>query len=299
MTAILTTDNIGKQIGKKTILSGINLNVFSGEIVGLIGANGAGKTTLFKIITGLTLPTRGYVRLAPGVSIGILPETQALIPTVTGFRYLQSLASIRNKIDTRQIKETMLRVGLKPNNPIRTSAYSLGMKQRLMLAQCIMEKPELILLDEPTNGLDPMGIIELRRLLRELAKTGTAILIASHLLREIEYMCDRVILLQNGQIIYETRLHDPKPGYVKLTLASMSDVKKVLHCLDSPPYELDDSLHPIQIIVKINKPIPDLLRELVGYGVDIWSATEATISLEQIFLEIMERQETPDAFITV
>ncbi len=88
-------------------------------------------------------------------------------------------------------------------------------------------KTRIDIVDEPTNGLDPMGIIELRRLLRELAKTGTAILIASHLLREIEYMCNRVILLQNGQIIHETRLHDPKPGYVKLTLSSMSDVKKV------------------------------------------------------------------------
>lgn len=212
---------------------------------------------------------------------------------------MQSLAGIRNKLAAGQIKETILRVGLDPDNPARISAYSLGMKQRLMLAQCIMEEPELILLDEPTNGLDPMGIIELRSLLRELADQGTAILIASHLLREIEYMCDRVVLLQNGQVIYETRLHESRPGYIKLRLGSMSDVEKVLHCLDTPSYEMDESVQPIPITIKSDKPIPDLLRELVGCGANIWSATEAVTSLEQIFLEIMERQEKTDAFINV
>lgn len=190
MEEVLKLKSIKKAIGRKTILKKIDLTLEKGKILGIIGPNGAGKSTLLKIISDTMVSTAGSIEFSDRKGIiGIVPETPAILPSLDGFHNLQLLASIRGKIGKREIKETMETVGLDPSNPKPAGSYSLGMKQRLTLTQSIMEKPRLLLLDEPTNGLDPLGIIDLRSLPFDLSNQGVGVIIASHLLREIEAMC--------------------------------------------------------------------------------------------------------------
>ena len=200
-------ENVTKKFKEQSVLETTSVSFEKGKIHGIIGNNGSGKTVLFKIICGLLLPTTGKVTVngtevgkeadfAPDT--GILIETPGFLSFESGYRNLKDLASIRNKINDEQIQMNIQRVGLDPKDKKRVGKYSMGMRQRLGIAQAIMEDPSLLILDEPMNGLDKHGAAEIRQLLMDLRAEGKTILIASHIAEDIHILCDTVYEIENG-----------------------------------------------------------------------------------------------------
>lgn len=206
---MVVLDNVSKTFKNKTVLQKTSLTIESGRITGFIGRNGSGKTVLFKLICGLMLPTTGTVTV-DGVRVGkdrdfapdtgVLIETPSFISYESGLRNLRDLAAIRRKIATDDVREAIRLVGLDPDDRKRVGKYSLGMRQRLGIAQAIMERPSLIILDEPMNGLDRSGVEDMRTVFAKLRDEGKTILLASHAAEDIEILCDAVYELENGTV---------------------------------------------------------------------------------------------------
>lgn len=201
--------SLTKKIGKSVVLENINLEFKGGRIYGLRGKNGSGKTMLMRVISGLILPTSGNVEINGRIlgkdmsfpeSIGILLENPAFIDSFSGYRNLKALADINSLISEEDIKETIQRAGLNPEDKKKYKKYSLGMKQRLGIAAAVMEKPEIILLDEPINALDESGVKEIRDLLFELKSEERVIIVACHDREELEYLADEIIEISDGKI---------------------------------------------------------------------------------------------------
>lgn len=207
---MIQIENAVKCFGKNIVLDDVSLDFEKGGIHGLIGRNGSGKTVLFKCIAGLMPLTSGHIYVRgreigvdteiPG-RMGAIIETPGFLPGASGYGNLKLLADIRGKIGKHEIRTAMELVGLDPSSRKHVSAYSLGMRQRLGIAQAIMEKPTLLLLDEPMNGLDNQGVLEMRDLFRSLRDRGTTILLASHNPMDIQELCDTVHELDNGRLL--------------------------------------------------------------------------------------------------
>lgn len=209
MDAIIEVKDYVKIIKDQVILDNINLEIYPGKIYGFIGHNGSGKSMLFKAICGFITPTKGCVRVNKqtiGVDldfpkdVGIIIETPHFISDFNAFGNLKLLASIRKEITDADICNVIRQVGLDPNSKKKVKAFSLGMKQRLALAQAIMEDPEILILDEPMNALDKDGVTFCRELLLEKREQGKTILICSHMSEDIRVLCDHVWRLDNGKI---------------------------------------------------------------------------------------------------
>ncbi len=206
---LLMTEDLGKRFGKRWAVSGVNLVVAEGDILGLLGPNGAGKSTIIRMLTGLIQPTRGKIRFRdreynklPRENIRALIEVPAFYEYLSAWENLKIFARLSGIEDDGMIADSLHKVGLYERRYDKVKTYSQGMKQRLGIAQAIMDKAELVILDEPTNGLDPKGIREIRDLIRELnTKEGMTFIISSHLLLEIEGLCNRVVILQEGKIL--------------------------------------------------------------------------------------------------
>lgn len=200
--------NMSKKIDNTLILSNINLTLSQGKIYGIVGRNGSGKSMLFKTICGLINPTEGEIyvfgkRISKGQlaeDTGVIIEIPGFLPQYSGLFNLQMLASINNKVTTNKIKETILLVGLDPNDKRPVKKYSLGMKQRLGIAQALMESPRLLILDEPMNSLDSDGVNDVRNILLKLKDKSITILLASHNKDDIETLCDQVYTMENGKL---------------------------------------------------------------------------------------------------
>ena len=194
----IIVENVYKSFGKETVLEDVSLSIPPGEIAGVVGNNGSGKTVLMKCICGFLRPDKGSVTVN-GMrvgrdrdfppSLGIIIETPGFIPNMSGYRNLKTLASLRGLIGKREIMAALDRVGLSKSARKAVSKYSLGMRQRLGIAQAVMEDPEVLILDEPFNGLDKTTAEDMRGLLLELRDRGKAILLASHNARDIEELC--------------------------------------------------------------------------------------------------------------
>lgn len=202
--------NVSKRFGKAEIIKQINADFETGKITGIVGNNGSGKTVLFKMICGLMLPTQGEItvngeRIGKDVdfpsSIGIIIETPGFINWQSGYQNLEELAVLKNKIGKTKIRETLLQVGLDPDDKKHVGKYSLGMRQRLGIAQAIMENPDVLILDEPMNGLDKHGVEEIRQLLLQLKEDKT-ILLASHNPADIELLCDDIYEMDDGILMH-------------------------------------------------------------------------------------------------
>ncbi len=205
----LVAENVTKYIGKKEILKDVNLTMEAGHIYGFVGKNGSGKTMLFRALSGLMHISSGEIRLDNQVlhkdikvlpSLGLIIENAGLYPELTGLNNLRLLAKINSKIDDREIYNAIRRVGLDPDDKRPFRKYSLGMKQRIIIAQAIMETPDIIMLDEPTNALDIEGVDEIRKIIMEEKKRGALILIASHNTDDITLLADTVYSICNGLI---------------------------------------------------------------------------------------------------
>ena len=206
---ILKAENVNKTIKRKQILSNINLELESGKVYGFVGRNGSGKTMLFRALSGLMSIDPGKITLDNKVlhkdmnilpNLGIVIENAGLYPEFTGFKNLQMLSKINNKITDVDITKAIERVGLDPKDRRTFRKYSLGMKHRIVLAQAIMEKPDILMIDEPTNALDESGVEEIRKIILEEKKRGALILIASHNKDDISLLADKVYYMKNGFI---------------------------------------------------------------------------------------------------
>ena len=207
---MIQIENVTKKFGEAVVLDEINMELQPGNIYGLVGRNGSGKTMLMKCICGFVLPTSGTIHVNGKIvgkeidipnDIGIIIENPGFLPNYSGFKNLQLLAMIRNKIGKAEIKEAIRRVGLDPESKKHVGKYSLGMRQRLGLAQALMEDPSILLLDEPMNGLDNEGVEEIRKLILDLKQNGKLIIIASHTREDINLLCDEVFYMDHGKII--------------------------------------------------------------------------------------------------
>lgn len=207
MEDIIKVTHLNLELNKDPILKDVSISFEQGKIHGVIGKNGSGKTMLFKCICGFVIPTSGEItvqgkRIGKDCDfpedIGIIIENPGFIPYYTGYKNLKILASLRGKIGKEQIVESIRRVGLDPDNKKAVRKYSMGMRQRLGLAQAIMEYPSLLILDEPMNGLDKAGIRDMRELLKSFRDAGKTILISSHNHEDIDVLCDTVSEMDLG-----------------------------------------------------------------------------------------------------
>lgn len=210
MGTVVRLEHYTKNFKKVTVLDDISLTLESGKVIGLKGKNGSGKTMLMRAISGLILPTSGKVfindkelgkQISFPPSIGLLIENPSFIANYTGFKNLKILASIQNKISDEEIREAIRKVGLKPDDPRTFKKYSLGMKQRLGIAAAIMEKPDIVILDEPINALDEAGAGLIKGILDELKANGSLIIIACHDTEELNYLSDEVYEIYEGQLV--------------------------------------------------------------------------------------------------
>ena len=209
---IIEVNEVFKKYDDATVLDNVSLEIEKGKIYGLVGRNGSGKTVLMKCICGLIKPTSGEVKVAGKTvgkdvdipeDIGVIIETPGFIPNYSGFKNLKLLASVRNKISNEEIRKSMEIVGLEPKSRKHVGKYSLGMRQKLGIAQAIMEKPKILILDEPMNGLDNESVAVVRKILKEQAENGATIILASHNREDIDVLCDKVYTMDHGVIEYE------------------------------------------------------------------------------------------------
>ena len=214
MEDIIRVENVTKKFGTDTALENISVNFKKGKIYGIIGRNGSGKTVLFKTIIGFLKPTSGRVLIEGkeigketdfAENIGMIIETPGFLNGFSGYKNLEYLASIRRIIGKKEIRDSMVRVGLEPDNKKKVGKYSLGMRQRLGIAQAIMENPAILILDEPMNGLDKQGVEDVREILLRLKEEGKTIILASHNKEDIEILCDEVFEMDRGKLITSTR----------------------------------------------------------------------------------------------
>ena len=239
---IIETENLTKQYGTTTVVDNINLHVPKGKIYGLLGRNGAGKTTAMKMMLQLVYPTGGAIRLfgtdykehthSLYGKIGSIIETPGFYSNLTGYENLKIIAKLRGQLSKHSVQEALRVVGLEKETRKVFADYSLGMKQRLGIAAAIMHEPELLILDEPINGLDPIGISEIRSFLSELShRKGTTILISSHVLSEIEQIADIIGVMHEGRLIEEVNmaeLHKRNRRYIEFDLSNVEIAAKIL-----------------------------------------------------------------------
>jgi bacitracin transport ATP-binding protein BcrA len=285
---VLEVKNIDKFFGKKQILNDISFDIEEGEILGFVGPNGSGKTTTIKIILGLQQATKGEVFINGNNiknnyetairKVGAIVESPDMYMYLSGLENLKLVANYYN-ISHDEIEKVVEFVCLKDRIKDKVSKYSLGMRQRLGIAQAILNKPNLLIVDEPTNGLDPSGIIEFRKMLKELAKKEKmSIFISSHNLAEIENICDKVLLLKEGKIVSSDVLKEVENNdKYKLELSSTLKLKK-----EEKVEIIDDNY----IYYLGNKEdIAKFIETLVNKKIKIYSVVKCKESLEDIFIK--------------
>lgn len=291
---ILKCENLHKQLGKKEILKGISFEVNSGDILGFIGPNGAGKTTTIKLILGLQNISNGKVTIngfdveknfeKAIEKVGSIVENPDLYMYLSGYDNLKLIANLYKNVDKKRIDEVIKLVGLENRIKDKVSKYSLGMRQRLGIAQAILHKPNLLILDEPTNGLDPEGIKSMRDLLVKLAKEEKmAILISSHNLAELESLCNKVCIIKNGMIVETSNLEDVKKEVSEnCYIFEVDDIKQAKILCGENSTIIDEN--KIRVSVEKND-VPNLVKKLVMQNIKIYSVVEDILTLEDAFLK--------------
>ena len=294
---VLEVLGLKKRIGLKTIVEDISFDMHEGEIIGLLGPNGSGKTTIMRMLVGLTKTTKGEVYcfekpLGLG-KVKMLKEVGAMIETPEFYNYMSGWSNLKQmarvcgkKVSRARMKELVEFVGLSQVIRKKVKTYSLGMRQRLGLAQALLNDPKILILDEPVNGLDPQGVQDFRNKLKEIAATGVSILISSHLLDEIEKVSDRVIVIEKGRIIADDKLDHLVADETVKTLISTYDVEKaeILVRELGIRYELTKEGFIFENISREDKA--RVITYLVTNNVELDSICELTTSLEDRFLQI-------------
>ncbi|TRZ35901.1 ABC transporter ATP-binding protein [Niallia circulans] len=291
----LSVKNLTKTIGKRQIIKDISFELKSGEVFGFLGPNGAGKTTTIRMLVGLIKPTSGSIQIC-GYDVkkdfskamerlGCIVENPELYPYLTGWENLQFFARMLKGVDDKRIQEIVELVGLKERIHDKVKTYSLGMRQRLGIGQALLSRPKVLILDEPTNGLDPSGIREMRQFIRFLAKEeGLSVLVSSHLLSEIQLLCDRVSIILSGKIIHTETVHSLLTAQEKIfwRFTPMDAGVEVLRSV-SPSVKIDGDT---VITPFIEEEAGQWSRLLFEANVQVMEMNRKIPSLEHLFLEL-------------
>lgn len=306
MSTILKVENLNKHFGKKQILHDISFETYSGEVFGFLGPNGAGKTTTIKIAVGLLSLDEGDIKIN-GISVkkdfegaisyvGGIVENPELYKHMSGMQNLRQYARMRKGVDQKRIDEVVEIVGLKNRINDRVSKYSLGMRQRLGVAQALLHRPKLLVLDEPTNGLDPAGIKGLRDILKDLAhKEQISVLVSSHLMSEMELMCDRIGIIMNGKLIGVKSVEEliSSVSGVNITYKlKIDNAEKAVALMDNISDENKKIIDESHIEILVDKEnadeiVSDIVNKLVTNGVKLSMLCPAeNKKLEDVFMEI-------------
>lgn len=289
---ILKIKNLNKSFGKKKILKNVSFNVNEGDILGFIGPNGAGKTTTIKMILGLqsidsgTVTINGYdikKNFEKAIEkVGTIVENPDLYMYLSGYDNLKLISNLYKNVDKKRIDEVIKIVKLETRINDKVSKYSLGMRQRLGIAQALLHKPNLLILDEPTNGLDPEGIKELRDIIKRLAtKEKVGVVISSHNLSELESFCNKIVIIKNGEIVETNELKKVK-NIEESYIFEVDEISKISKILEEKIEKINDNSFKIHT----NKEsIPETIKKLIENGVKIYTVKEEEISLEDAFLK--------------
>jgi len=304
LETIVELKEVTKVIKGRTIIDQISFRVNKGEVFGFLGPNGAGKTTTIRMIVGLMGITSGDITIG-GYSIksqfedavghiGAIVENPEMYKFLTGYQNLVHYARMSKGISKVKIAETVELVGLSERIHDKVKTYSLGMRQRLGLAQCLLHDPDVLILDEPTNGLDPAGIREIRDYVRLLAREkNMAVIVSSHLLSEMEMMCDRIGIIQDGRLVDVQRVNEFVHEGTEVTYElEVVPAEKALNLLAMNYPDLKANHSRNGLTVEISKEeIPNLVKLLVAQDISIFGIKEVAKTLEDRFLEVTSEKE--------
>ncbi|PWW43958.1 MULTISPECIES: ABC transporter ATP-binding protein [Paenibacillus] len=309
--SVLSVQHLKKKIGRKWIIKDVTFDVKPGEIFGFLGPNGAGKTTTIRMLVDLIKPTEGKIQVC-GYDVnrdperalkyvGSIVENPEVYTYLTGWENLEHFARMQPGVDNDRIQEVVdiVRLDQRIHDKVRT--YSLGMRQRLGIAQALLGRPRLLILDEPTNGLDPKGIKELRVFIKQLASEGMAVFVSSHLLSEIQLLCDRVAIISAGRVLAVGGVNELIEDHSKLAIwhvTPLEEGKKMLlnagiSLVDRPADVMDDTivagLGPNAVVAEMHEDrIPALVQQMVQAGIQVEGVQRIQPTLEQLFLKMTE-----------
>jgi len=290
---IVELQNLTKVIGNKKIIDNISLSLYPGQITGFLGPNGAGKTTTIRMMVGLMKRTSGEILIdgrslsedfEEGLSkVGVIVENPEMYKFMSGYKNLLHFARMQKDISKERINEVVTQVGLEQRIHEKVSTYSLGMRQRLGLAQALLHRPKFLILDEPTNGLDPAGIREFRQHLRTVAETeGVSVFVSSHMLSEIELMCDRIAVIQNGRLVDIRDMSETTQSHYYLELSPAEEAESLLI---SKGFTVESL--PVGLLLQAEKEqIPSIIQLLTSNKIEVYAVQPHRKTLEDQFLEM-------------
>lgn len=293
--SILAIQDLHKTYGARPAVQGVNMKIGTGQIYGFLGPNGAGKTTTIRMLLGLIRPSRGNIQLfeqhlnrSALTKVGAIVEAPSAYGHLTGKENLQIVARLRG-MSERRIPELLDYVGLKDAQNRVVRGYSLGMKGRLSIAAALMGSPEFLVLDEPTNGLDPNGIREVRELIQSLPQRGITVMVSSHILSEVEQMATHVGIIHHGMMRYEGALKDLQNRSKPTLRIRVSDPEVALNKLQTAYPQAQLAEKTIELPAAPEQA-PTIIRELVQQNFDVYSVTPHQATLEDLFMSITSKE---------
>ena len=301
-TIVLSAHGLTKDFKHLRAVDSLDLSVCRGDIYGFLGPNGAGKTTTIRLIFGLTYPTSGYAQI---LDYRIPENRQEALRHVGGFvddpmfygnmtarRNLHMLGRMNGEVSKERITEVLEMVGLSDRGTSKVGSYSHGMRQRLGIALALIHNPDLVILDEPTSGLDPQGMKDVRELIRHLGKQGTTVFLSSHLLHEVELVCNRAAIMRKGRVVVQGPVSELRPSAnaVKVLTGNQGKALEVLGSLVGPAGVRQDEEY--LVIQGSEELVPETVRRLVADQIDVLAVVPAIEQgLEDMFLELTARAE--------
>ncbi|ETT38749.1 multidrug ABC transporter ATPase [Paenibacillus sp. FSL R5-192] len=290
---VVRIQGVSKIISSRSLVSDLTLDISPGQVFGFLGPNGAGKTTTIRMMVGLMSISKGDIFISGHsvknefeqavAQVGAIVENPEMYKFLTGYQNLVHFARMSPGVTKERIAETIERVGLTARIHDKVKTYSLGMRQRLGVAQAILHKPKLLVLDEPTNGLDPQGIRELRDYLRQLTQEeGITVFVSSHLLSEMELMCDTVAIIQNGKLIDVRNLRAEAGSDALIEVAfELNDADRAADLIQGAIVQGN------VLVVRVSREqIPDINAKLVSEGFQVYGIRNVTHTLEEQFLQV-------------
>jgi ABC-type multidrug transport system ATPase subunit len=301
---ILSTHGLTKDFKNLRAVDELDLVVRRGDVFGFLGPNGAGKSTTIRLIFGLIYPTHGHVEILGKQvprdrrealrHVGGFVDDPTFYGNMSARRNLHLIGSMNGKVTEKRVVEVLETVGLSDRAESKVGSYSHGMRQRLGIALALIHKPDLIILDEPTSGLDPQGMKDVRELIRELGRQGTTVFLSSHLLHEVELVCDRAAILRKGRMIVQGPVSQLRPASNRVKLLT-GDQRRALETLKPliPPGKIANEEGYI-ILETAPDLVPELVRRLVAEHIDVQAVVPAhEQGLEEMFLELTAADDAP------